>query len=621
MKNLFIIIVTTFFKRIRWIDKIRNNNINRLFLRYNIRLQVQQVKIKGLARYEIRNITIKRSVVEIEIRRLELFLNFWTLIKERTLKNAIKVQLDKLEITCRSLSKDAISANDPVSSNTKKVREEWERELYPKYEKFINAFFLFFPERLMIREVKIRFPQLEIVVAGSILSVSNNLIKADLETSFKKNINKYLVEVAVNKSEKSVIVTIDSNDLPVSNCPAPFSFTHLNFSFTQNDTDQKRKAIRGECRITDLCIHHPAIGATPLLINNFDVEVHINFTPTSFVVTKESGGNINQIPFAFQFSHDTGEKDFLRLVFHVEIDVELFKNSFPAFHNKAIRSITTEGTLLVRFRLIFSMSDPLQHFFDINILKNDLIIKDYGGFDLSYLDKPFVHKIYKDHVFLREIIVGDPHSNFMEIEHFQDKLLSIIIVCEDPNFYYHQGIDVLAIGRAIVSNMIAKKFKRGGSTITMQLARNLFLNHEKNIYRKVEEIILSLLIENYFKISKSRLLEIYVNIIEFGPNVYGIKEAAMFYFKKSPLDLSMIEFIIMMYIIPRPIHFYEALVAQSAQLFTNLKKYVQWLTNGLMTRGIITNEESGKILHDIEIICQSGSIILTNYNYDNVQMQ
>src|SRR6185436_3724617 len=123
--------------------------------------------------------------------------------------------------------------------------------------------------------------------------------------------------------------------------------------------------------------------------------------------------------------------------------------------------------------------------------------------------------------------------------------LKVIICTEDPSFYTHNGIDVYLLGYSITTNIINKKFLWGGSTITMQLARNLFLNHNNNIFRKIEELMLTLLMENIAGLSKERILEIYLNIIEWGPDIYGLKEASAFYFSRHPKDLNLTESLVL----------------------------------------------------------------------------
>lgn len=186
---------------------------------------------------------------------------------------------------------------------------------------------------------------------------------------------------------------------------------------------------------------------------------------------------------------------------------------------------------------------------------------------------------------------------------------------EDPRFYKHNGIDIFFIGYALVSNLSDRKFVRGGSTITMQLVRNLFLKHEKSILRKLEEVMIASLIENHFMISKNRILEIYVNIIEFAPNVYGLENATEFYFSKHPKDLTVIESIVLTYIIPRPKHFYEALVLKTPQLLTNLPAYVNRTALKLLNGKIINDVEYEDLEKEVVFSGELGIVKLDNNFY------
>src|SRR5690606_33858207 len=109
-------------------------------------------------------------------------------------------------------------------------------------------------------------------------------------------------------------------------------------------------------------------------------------------------------------------------------------------------------------------------------------------------------------------------KNFLSLNEIPTYLRKLIALTEDPNFYKHNGIDSYFVGVAIVKNIINKKFVKGASTITMQLAKNLFLTNKKSPVRKFEEVVLAWLMENSFNLSKNRILEIYLNIIEFGEN-------------------------------------------------------------------------------------------------------
>lgn len=105
-----------------------------------------------------------------------------------------------------------------------------------------------------------------------------------------------------------------------------------------------------------------------------------------------------------------------------------------------------------------------------------------------------------------------------------------VILAEDSNFYKHEGIDVKAIKNAIKYDLEKKSFARGASTITQQVAKNLFLSREKTLTRKVKEIILAKRMEE--ELTKGRIIELYLNVVELGPMVYGIGHGSRYYFGK-----------------------------------------------------------------------------------------
>ena len=111
-----------------------------------------------------------------------------------------------------------------------------------------------------------------------------------------------------------------------------------------------------------------------------------------------------------------------------------------------------------------------------------------------------------------------------------------VILAEDSNFYKHEGIDVSAIKNAIKYDLEKKSFARGASTITQQVAKNLFLSREKTITRKIKEIVLAKRMEQ--ELTKGRIIELYLNVIELGPMVYGIGHGARYYFGKPASALT-----------------------------------------------------------------------------------
>lgn len=125
-----------------------------------------------------------------------------------------------------------------------------------------------------------------------------------------------------------------------------------------------------------------------------------------------------------------------------------------------------------------------------------------------------------------------------------------VILAEDANFYRHEGIDVKAIKDAIKHDLEQKSFDRGASTITQQVAKNLFLSREKTISRKLKEVILARRMEE--KLTKGRILELYLNVVELGPMVYGVGHGARYYFGKPASALTPRECAFLAAMLPGP---------------------------------------------------------------------
>lgn len=129
--------------------------------------------------------------------------------------------------------------------------------------------------------------------------------------------------------------------------------------------------------------------------------------------------------------------------------------------------------------------------------------------------------------------------NYTNIKDIDKDFLDGIVSVEDHRFYNHNGLDFISIVRATVNNITEGKIVQGGSTITQQLAKNLYFDSDKNFSRKVAEVFLAHDLEKNY--TKNQILEIYVNIINYGDNYIGIKEASEGYFGTDPSNLNLNE--------------------------------------------------------------------------------
>jgi monofunctional biosynthetic peptidoglycan transglycosylase len=131
-----------------------------------------------------------------------------------------------------------------------------------------------------------------------------------------------------------------------------------------------------------------------------------------------------------------------------------------------------------------------------------------------------------------------------------DHLNKAVLLSEDASFFSHNGVDITELKEAFKRDLATFSFKRGGSTITMQLARSLYLNPAKNPLRKMKEIIIAWQLEQ--NLSKTRIFEIYLNVIEWGRNIYGAEAGSRHYFGKSAASLDPLEAATLVALLPSP---------------------------------------------------------------------
>lgn len=127
-------------------------------------------------------------------------------------------------------------------------------------------------------------------------------------------------------------------------------------------------------------------------------------------------------------------------------------------------------------------------------------------------------------------------DNYTKIEELPKMYKDAVIAVEDHRFYKHNGVDVIAICRAIVNDIKAMSFVEGGSTITQQLSKNVYFTQEKKITRKVAEVFMAVEIEKNY--DKDEILELYLNTSYFGDGHYTVKEACRGYFDKEPGEMT-----------------------------------------------------------------------------------
>ncbi|MBC7465613.1 MAG: monofunctional biosynthetic peptidoglycan transglycosylase [Bdellovibrio sp.] len=178
-------------------------------------------------------------------------------------------------------------------------------------------------------------------------------------------------------------------------------------------------------------------------------------------------------------------------------------------------------------------------------------------------------------------------KNYVPLEHISKYLQNSIILTEDSSFYQHNGFDQEGIERCYEKFLEKNKIVCGGSTITQQLAKNMFLSKNKTFVRKGVEALITMEIEK--TLTKKEILERYLNIVQFGKDIFGVKAAAQAYFKKSPASLSVLESAFLAMVLPNPEKYSQSYYRKDLTRFAR-RRLAQIIENSHKYKRISTDE-------------------------------
>lgn len=206
--------------------------------------------------------------------------------------------------------------------------------------------------------------------------------------------------------------------------------------------------------------------------------------------------------------------------------------------------------------------------------------------------KEFEHYVEIEKGKWHSFVVGESNEDFVLFEDISPYLVKSIMSTEDSAFYFHKGFITTEFRTALVNDLKAGAFRYGASSITMQMVKNVLLYREKTLARKLQELFLTWHVENTLK--KDRILEIYFNVIEYGPGLYGIGPAAKHFFGKAPKDLNPVEAAFFSTILPSPKERYKQYCAGTLTKWTADK--ISRILGIMLKRDRLTQEEYDKAI-------------------------
>jgi hypothetical protein len=383
---------------------------------------------------------------------------------------------------------------------------------------------------------------------------------------------------------------------------------HAKFSFDTVRTEMKNAdysgddfKIEGSWSVKNLLINHPKIAANDIVIPDAKIDADVLIGPNYVALDSSSTVFLKQASVHPYLKYTLSPNKIYEVkLLAPEQDAQQLLNSFPIGLFESLEGLKVSGK--VRYDLSFyldsAMPDSVK--FYSGLTPTNFKILKWGKTNLQKINKEFVYTPYERGKPMRNIVIGPSNPNFTPLSEVSSNFKNAILTSEDPSFFTHKGFVQESIRKSFAVNFKEKRFVRGGSTISMQLVKNVFLSRQKTLARKAEEILIVWLIENNRLISKNRMLEVYFNIIEMGQNVYGIGEATRHYFGKTPAELNIGEGIFLANIVPRPkIALYK--FRGDGGLKDYLYPYFKYIGNIMARRGLTPPDSSGYGFYNVHL--------------------
>jgi len=603
-----------------WMMSVRGDMLNKAVIKvqkklkedYQLNFEVNKYEFAGLTTVDFQKVKLYPDTGE----QLASIDQFKVSVKLFPLLSG-NVQLDELDLKNANITlvKHDSTSNYDFLFRSKKTQDTSEtntdaRTLAERVDNLLKKAFQAVPNNLNLENVSLSYQDSSSTQVVNVpVGVINNgdydidvyLNKQDGKWNFKGNINP-------RRQELKVVISSENKQTQIPFISSRFglkvSFDELSFHLDEVARKGKETLeVKGGWSTKNLRINHHRLSDDTITLPEGLAVGGFLVSENTIELIKGTKVAVKDFSFEPKLKFSRKPKKLLELAVHTgKFKAQDFFDAIPAGLFENLEGVQVEGDVQYDMDFKVDLDDPDGLSFASKIDDKNLKVKKWGKADIAALNGPFVYEAYEDTVKMREIKLDPSNPNFTPLNQIAPILKKTVMNTEDPFFYKHKGFELEAFQLSIVTNIKEKKFKRGASTMSMQLIKNLYLNRNKTMMRKFEEILLVWLMEQSQEVSKDRLLEIYLNIIEWGKNVYGITEASKYYFGKTPNEITIGESLFLSSIIPRP------KTGLSSFEYTGYLK--PWVMKHFNTYGYIMNK-----LNQLE-----GEEVPANYGFYQVQL-
>ena len=310
-----------------------------------------------------------------------------------------------------------------------------------------------------------------------------------------------------------------------------------------------------DAKVTSGAITSKVLARDPLTAIDFELRGQLWYNPDRTFSLNDAHARLGKIPVDFSISHVRpveSDQNIFRLHVESAANAEDFIPSLPAGFAPVLSGYKLTGPYTAHLDLAFDENRPDDLALNVDIDLDRVKTEAFDPrSDFSMLkNKSFLVRINAATV---PIEIGPKDPNWVGFYDLPRNTAYAFVASEDGKFFSHNGFDIRAIRAGLIANIKAKKFVRGGSTISQQVVKNVFLNHDKTASRKFQEAFLTWQMEQ--NLTKLMIFELYLNLAHFARDTYGIRAAAQYYFKKNVANLTLRESLFLASILPNPIIF------------------------------------------------------------------
>ncbi|MFC3561369.1 transglycosylase domain-containing protein [Pedobacter jamesrossensis] len=411
----------------------------------------------------------------------------------------------------------------------------------------------------------------------------------------------------VNPGSKELSVTAYADgkklELPYLN-----NKLHAKLSFDTLQTELKNAKysgddykISGSWSVKNMLINQPRIASNDIIVQSAKLDADVLVGPNYIALDSSSTAYLKNASIHPYIKYTLGKNKVYELKLNAEEqDAQSIFDAFPQGLFESLEGLKVQGKIKYNLNFHLDTAIPDSVRFSSTLTPVGFKILRWGKTDLQKINTPFVYTPYEYGKPMRDITIGPSNPNFTPLSAISKNFINSVLTAEDPSFFTHNGFVEESIRKSIAVNYKEKKFKRGGSTISMQLVKNIYLSRQKTLARKAEEILIVWLIEHNHLVSKNRMLEVYFNIMELGQNIYGIGEASRYYFGKQPADLTIGDGLFLASIVPKPkASMYKFMADGSLKPY--MFNYFRFMGNIMARRGLTPSDTSGYGFYNVRL--------------------